>query len=149
MVNSAAPAIASPFPAAARLQDRVLCLLRQYERPLGAYQLARKLTEASGYPHHPNSVYRVLHNLMLEEQVLPVATAKGWLAKHLPGPVVVLLCRKCGNAAQLPAGNVEADIDRRLAACQFRPRQLHLEVLGRCRACSAHRSAGAEAAETQ
>lgn len=146
MITPAAPAIASPFPAGARLQDRVLWLLQQYDRPLGAYQLAQKLTAASGYPHHPNSVYRVLQNLMQEGRVLPVATTNGWLAKRLagPAPVFVLLCKECGNALQLPATNLEDDLVGSLAARRFLPRQVYLEVLGRCRSCDANRSADIE-----
>lgn len=138
MAIPAPPAVVSTFPAAGRLQDRVLWLLRQGDRPLGAYQLARKLTQASGQPHHPNSVYRVLHGLMQDGQVVPVATTKGWVAKQLPDrvPALVLLCRKCGNASQLPAAGVEDDIAPILARWSFRPRQVHIEVLGHCKACS-------------
>lgn len=125
------------------MSDRILWILQREPGALGAYQLAQKLTVETGRPHHPNSIYRVLDTLRAQRQVLAVASARGWVINRvaIDGAVIAMLCVDCGSAAQLPAGEIEADIATILAQRRFKPRLVHLEVLGRCRAC-ADRSPG-------
>ncbi|WP_449143099.1 Fur family transcriptional regulator [Sphingomonas sp.] len=122
----------------ARLRERVLWALAQERRPSGAYQLAQKLTSATGHPHHPNSIYRVLHALLGRGVVLQVASAKGWIlrARYDDGATIVMVCRDCGCAEQIPAGAVEGDLDAIVATTRFKPSLYHFEVIGHCRACA-------------
>mgnify|MGYP003575637591 FL=1 len=132
-----------PLPAQARLPERVLWALQQEQRPLGVYQLAHRLTAATGRRHHPNAIYRVLNVLLVQRRVLPVASAKGWVARRVAtgGATIAMLCRDCGSISQLSAEMIEAEMAEILARRRFRPRIVHLEVLGRCQAC-ADRSPG-------
>ncbi|QDX25041.1 hypothetical protein FPZ54_02715 [Sphingomonas suaedae] len=130
------------LPSGATLPERVLWALRQEKSPLGVYQLAHRLALATGAPHHPNSIYRVLNQLRAQKRALPVASAKGWIARVDPDSVaIVLLCGECGCAAQIGAGAVADELCAVVSGKGFTPGQIHFEVLGRCRNC-AERSSG-------
>lgn len=130
--------VAALFSARARLPERVLWALREERRPIGVYQLAQKLTTVTGRRHHPNSIYRVLHTLNERRAVFNVASARGWIVRSLddPGAAIILVCRVCGGAQQLPVGAVENDLAKAVSATRFKPSLYHVEVIGTCRACA-------------
>lgn len=121
------------------LADRILRVLQQEQRPLGVYQMAQKLTTATGQLHHPNSIYRAIATLRKRGHVLPVASAKGWAIRTVPGdgPVIVLLCRACWSSRQVPAPEIEAGLGEIPSRQRFEPQLLYLEVIGHCQACLA------------
>ena len=122
-----------------KLSGRVLELLKEAPRPIGAYAIARRIDSITGQSCHANSVYRVLDRLMAEGQVVAVRSLKGWMINRQPADArtIVLLCTDCGLVSQIPASMVETPLRQLLQAQRFELSQLYLEVPGRCKTCSA------------
>lgn len=135
----AAASVQAQMPAEATLPERVLWVLAQEERPLGVYEIARRLVLSTERTHHSNSIYRVLDTLMSQRRVLSVASTRAWMLDRHPdaGVTIVLLCEGCGAASQIEAKNIDAILSRLVTEQHFTPRRHHIEVLGRCRKCRA------------
>lgn len=135
---AAAVAVHAQMPEDATLPERVLWVLAQERRPLGVYEIARRLVLSTERTHHSNSIYRVLDTLMAQGKVVPIASAKAWILNRQPEAKssIILLCSECGVASQLAADAVDETLARLLAERRFEPRQRHVELKGRCRKCS-------------
>ena len=124
------------------LRERVLELIWQSHKPLGAYDILARLGE-EGHNAAPPTVYRALDFLQQYGLVHRIASLNAFIGcphagEHHRG--TFLICRQCGNVLELDAPTVSESIEAAARAEGFRPDDITLEISGLCPRCQ-----GAEA----
>jgi Fur family transcriptional regulator, zinc uptake regulator len=106
------------------------------QRPLGAYKIAQLIAQHTGRPAYANTVYRIIAPMVRAGEVIPVASAKGWvLADCRWDQRLILLCEQCQIAEQVPATSIAEALHVLCSDQCFYPQQNCLEVLGLCQNC--------------
>ena len=121
------------------LRRRVLEIVWQSHKPLGAYTILEVLT-ADGRSAAPPTVYRALDFLVAHGLVHKLASLNAFVGCPAPGHVGTsqfLICRHCGVTAEVDDQAVEAAIDNTAAAHGFRPVGYMVEISGLCPTCAA------------
>ncbi len=124
------------------IRERVLELIWQSHKPLGAYDILARLGE-EGHNAAPPTVYRALDFLQQYGLVHRIASLNAFIGcphagEHHRG--TFLICRQCGNVLELDAPTVSESIEAAARAEGFRPDDITLEISGLCPRCQ-----GAEA----
>ncbi|UMY15723.1 transcriptional repressor [Methylobacterium organophilum] len=121
-----------------RLRRDVLEAVAKEGRPLGAYDIAERLS-GEGRRVAAVSVYRALDFLTEQGLVHRIASRNAFVScGHEHGDkagLVFLICRTCGGIDEMTAPNVENALDRTLAQVGFTPFSRILEVEGQCGNC--------------
>lgn len=123
-----------------RLRRDVLSTIASEPRPMGAYDIAERLS-AQGKRVAAVSVYRALDFLGEHGLVHRIASRNAFVScGHDHGKaakLVFLICRSCGGIDETTAPAVENALDTTLARSGFKPSSRILEVEGQCGACLA------------
>ena len=120
-------------------RERVLELIWQSHKPLGAYDILAQLG-ANGHNAAPPTVYRALDFLQQYGLVHRIASLNAFIGCAHPGKHhcgTFLICRNCGNVLELSSIHVTEAIDRVAAAEAFKVDQITLEISGLCPRCQA------------
>jgi len=121
-----------------RLRRDVLETVASGTRPLGAYDIAERLS-GGGRRVAAVSVYRALDFLTEQGLVHRIASRNAFVScGHTHGEgagLVFLICRTCGGIDETTAPGVDTELDRTLARAGFTPTGRILEVEGECGAC--------------
>jgi Fur family zinc uptake transcriptional regulator len=121
-----------------RLRRDVLEVVASQSRPLGAYDIAERLS-ATGKRVAAVSVYRALDFLTENGLVHRIASRNAFVScghAHTDGAgLVFLICRSCGVIDETTSPEVEDQLGRTLAKLGFKPASRILEVEGECGAC--------------
>lgn len=121
-----------------RLRRDVLEAVAAQARPLGAYDIAERLS-AAGRRVSAVSVYRALDFLGENGLVHRIASRNAFVSCGHPhgegANLVFMICRSCGSIDETTAPEVEDQIGRTLAKAGFKPSSRILEVEGECGAC--------------
>ncbi len=121
-----------------RLRRDVLAAVAAQTRPLGAYDIAERLSEP-GRRVAAVSVYRALDFLTEQGFVHRIASRNAFVScghAHSDGAgLVFLICRSCGTIDETTSPEVEHQLGRTLAKAGFKPVSRILEVEGECEAC--------------
>ncbi len=119
------------------IRERVLELIWQSHKPLGAYDV---LAELSGDGHNPAppTVYRALDFLQQHGMVHRIASLNAFIGcahagEHHTG--MFLICHACGNVLELTAPAVSESIQTAAEAEAFRVSDTTLEITGLCPLC--------------
>lgn len=120
-------------------RERVLELIWQSHKPLGAYDVLAKLT-SEGHNAAPPTVYRALDFLQQYGLVHRIASLNAFsgcthAGEHHTG--MFLICRACGNVLELMESSVTTAIENAASAEAFQPEAVTLEVAGLCPGCQA------------
>ncbi len=118
---------------------RVLEILAESHRPLGAYDVLERLAE-EGHPRQPPIAYRALDFLCANGLAHRINRLNAFTACRAPGRAHVpsfLICRICGRAAEAEAAAVEKAVARMAGDEGFRPDPVGVEALGLCPLCAA------------
>lgn len=122
------------------LRRRVLELVWDSHRPLGAYEILNQLT-AEGHKPAPPTVYRALEFLLEQKLIHRIASRNAFVGCSLPGAAhagYFLLCEACGNAEEIADSRaLGAAVDQAAASAAFEVRSQTLELTGLCRRCQA------------
>ncbi|WP_417520745.1 Fur family transcriptional regulator [Marinobacter sp.] len=118
-------------------RERVLELIWQSHKPLGAYDVLAKLT-SEGHNAAPPTVYRALDFLQQYGLVHRIASLNAFTGcthagEHHTG--MFLICRACGNVLELMESPVTTAIENAASAEAFQPEAITLEVAGLCPGC--------------
>lgn len=118
---------------------RVLEILAEEGRPLGAYDMIEKIAVATGKHPAPISIYRALDFLLENGLVHRLASRNAFLAcahghKH-EEPVVFLICEACGTVTEATSKALHREIAALGAESGFVPHSQVLEITGLCRSC--------------
>lgn len=119
------------------IRERVLELIWQSHKPLGAYDILAMLG-TEGHNAAPPTVYRALDFLLQHGLVHRIASLNAFIGctqagKHHRG--TFLICRQCSNVLELATPDVSKAVEQASAAVCFRPEEMTLEVAGLCPGC--------------
>lgn len=130
-----------------RLRRDVLAEVAGEHRPLGAYDIAERMS-APGRRVAAVSVYRALDFLTEQGFVHRISSRNAFVScghEHGEGAgLVFLICRTCGGIDEMTAPAVESALGETLAVAGFTPTSRILEVEGECGACRERDGAPAE-----
>ena len=117
---------------------RVLEIIWQSHKPVGAYDILEILNDDSTRKAAPMTIYRALDFLMEHGLVHRLASQNAYLGCNHPNVVhnsYFLICRNCGRAGEMEDDSIEKAI--RISALQngFRVENQLVEVEGLCPAC--------------
>ena len=119
------------------LRRRVLEIIWQSHRPLGAYSVLATL-HADGRSASPPTAYRALEFLLEQGLVHRIASLNAFIGCTRPGHIETgqfLICHGCGSAVELDDGDVKRAITRSAVSHGFEVRQHTIEVSGLCPNC--------------
>ncbi len=120
-------------------RERVLDLLAQDHRPMGAYEIMDAMAENGRRPA-PITVYRALDFLVQQGLVHRIESRNAFIActagdtRH--SATVFLICRECGTVGEALAEGVGEALDAVAAANGFLPDLTVIEIDGLCRHCA-------------
>lgn len=118
-------------------REAVLRQIACCPQPLGAYDIAARLSGELGKAVAPNSVYRVLDVLIACGVVRRVESKHAYcLADPAAGAgSVLLMCEGCGSVEAVEAGGIEEAVNLQTTAAHFRAVRKVIEVTGICQSC--------------
>ena len=120
------------------LRRRVLELVWDSHRPLGAYELLNQLT-AEGHKPAPPTVYRALDFLLEQKLIHRIASRNAFVGCSHPGAAhagYFLLCEACGNAEEIAdAARLVNAVNKAASTAGFDIHSQTLELTGLCRHC--------------
>ncbi|WP_298039458.1 transcriptional repressor [uncultured Desulfuromonas sp.] len=119
-----------------RLRRRVLELVWQSHRPVGAYALLDMLREEGRAA--PPTVYRALDFLQAHGLVHRLASLNAYVGCSRPGTLHTgqfLICGACHNLVEMDEAGVAAAIERSARAAGFQVQQQTVEIQGLCPDC--------------
>ena len=120
-------------------RQRVLELIWQSHRPLGAYDVLAQLA-AEGQNAAPPTVYRALDFLQQHGLVHRIASLNAFVGCAPPGKPhtgMFLICHQCGNVLELSAPAVSEAVRAAADRESFRTDEVTLEISGVCPRCQA------------
>ena len=118
-------------------RERVLELIWQSHRPLGAYDVLGMLAE-DGHNAAPPTVYRALDFLQQHGLVHRIASLNAFIGCAHAGTRhqgMFLICQSCSTVLELSAPSVSDTIDAAAAEVDFQPSEVMVEVSGLCPSC--------------
>ncbi len=120
------------------LRRKVLCLVWDSHKPVGAYDVLAMLSKGQDRPAAPPTVYRALDFLLEQGLIHRIASLNAYIgcnSPEHPHDGTFLICEKCRTTREL--GNQEHSQKlRSLAnATGFKARTTLIEISGLCPAC--------------
>jgi Fur family zinc uptake transcriptional regulator len=120
------------------LRLRVLELVWQSHKPLGAYDILAVLSEIDGRRAAPPTVYRALDFLQENGLVHRIASLNAFVGCNQPEHPhqgQFLICRQCHTSIELEHSSISTAIVSSAAAVGFSVEGQTVEVLGLCASC--------------
>lgn len=117
---------------------RVLELVWQSHRPIGAYEILDRLADADGRRAAPPTVYRALDFLLEQGLIHRIESRNAFIGCSHPGSnhvVEILLCDHCGRAAEVSDHAVARAVEATAAQLGFTIERHTIEIAGRCGDC--------------
>lgn len=121
-----------------QIRRRVLEIIWSGHRPLGAYDILATLAQESGGKPQPPTVYRALEFLQEQGLVHRVESLNAFVGCPLPDEKhrgQILLCRACGEAAELVEEQGLKALQRSAEAMGFKVESFTVELSGLCPTC--------------
>ncbi|ACO76351.1 zinc uptake transcriptional regulator, Fur family [Azotobacter vinelandii CA] len=122
------------------LRRRVLELVWQSHRPLGAYDILAVLSEQDGRRAAPPTVYRALDFLLEQGLVHRIASLNAFVGCNRPDRAhqgQFFICRQCHAAIELEGSAISESILDSARELGFRVEGQTVEVVGLCANCQA------------
>ena len=120
-----------------RLRRRVLELVWDSHRPVGAYEILAALND-EGKRAAPPTVYRALDFLIEAQLVHRLDSLNAYIGCADPSNAhdgQFLICNSCRSVAELDDANLQQTVSERAARFGFRATHQVLEIQGICAAC--------------
>ena len=120
------------------LRRRVLELVWQSHKPLGAYDILGTLSEEDGRRAAPPTVYRALDFLLENGLIHRIASLNSFIGCNRPEHShqgQFLICRACRTAIELSQPSISDAIVAAAKAVGFQVEQQTVEVVGLCSRC--------------
>ena len=136
-LNEAASLCADRGQSLTPLRRRVLEIVLEANRPLGAYDVLEVLARERDRVAPP-TVYRALDFLLAQGLVHKVLSVNGFVAcsgAARPHAAELYICRDCGNAVELPRPGTDRRLKAAAATMDFTIETVVLEVRGICGDC--------------
>lgn len=119
------------------LRRRVLELVWQAHKPVGAYTVLGQLSE-DGRKAAPPTVYRALDFLLEEGLIHRIASLNAFIGCTSPGHMnfgQFLICSKCAEVIELHDENITNAINQGAADIGFEVQGQVIEIVGLCPRC--------------
>lgn len=119
------------------LRRRVLEIVWQSHKPLGAYEILEVLSR-DGRSSGPPTVYRALEFLLAQGLVHRISSLNAYVGCTRPGHSATgqfLICESCGAAAEVRDARLEQAIGSTAESAGFAASELTVEISGRCPNC--------------
>ena len=119
------------------LRQRVLALVWQSHKPVGAYEILDKLGE-EGRKAAPPTVYRALEFLIEAGLVHRLDSLNAFIGCPEPERSHTgqfLICRKCRTVTELDDGDIDDLVEQKARTAGFAAEHQMLEVQGLCSEC--------------
>ncbi|QBM18763.1 zinc uptake regulation protein [Marinobacter sp. JH2] len=119
------------------IRERVLELIWQSHKPLGAYDILAQLG-AEGHKAAPPTVYRALDFLLQHGLVHRISSLNAFIGCTHAGEhhrSTFLICRECGIVLELAIDTVTEAIESAAKAEAFQVEDITLEISGLCPSC--------------
>ncbi|MEM1080339.1 MAG: Fur family transcriptional regulator [Pseudomonadota bacterium] len=116
----------------------ILELLLRRNRPTGAYELIDDLSNKSGRPIGPPTVYRALDFLKSQGLVSKVESQNAYIPCAHPDhdhDCIFFICAKCGTSFELEDPGIERRLAEEARQLQFSVTSRMIEVQGVCADC--------------
>ncbi|WP_313088475.1 Fur family transcriptional regulator [Pseudomonas sp.] len=120
------------------LRKRVLELVWQSHKPLGAYDILAELSAQDGRRAAPPTVYRALDFLLENGLVHRIASLNAFIGCSHPARPhqgQFLICRNCHTAIELQQPSISEAIDSAAGQVRFQVEAQTVEVVGLCAPC--------------
>lgn len=120
------------------LRASVFEALAHDSRPVSAYDVADRVSAATGRRIAANSVYRILDLFVAHNVAKRVESRNAYVANIHPAcahDCIFLVCDSCGRIDHLDDDNLAQRMRERASATGFSPRRPVLELVGRCARC--------------
>ncbi|MBB3102980.1 Fur family transcriptional regulator [Azomonas macrocytogenes] len=120
------------------LRRRVLELVWQSHKPLGAYDILAVLSEQDGRRAAPPTVYRALDFLLENGLVHRIASLNAFMGCVHPEHAhqsQFLICRNCHTAIEMESQTISEAITAAARSIDFVVQGETVEVIGLCAAC--------------
>jgi Fur family transcriptional regulator, zinc uptake regulator len=115
---------------------RVLEILRSAERPLGAYEILRRMSLRAGRSIAPPTVYRALEFLVRRRLAARIESKHAFVAiRPEQRTSVFMICRVCGNSTGISDARLGDLLDKHGAARGFAIERRSVELSGLCATC--------------
>ena len=121
------------------VRQRVLQILLESHKPIGAYELLKRLA-AEGFPGQPPIIYRALEFLQFLGVVHRIESKNAFVACALPKgahPAQFLICTECTQIAEFESADVTKLLEQTAAIAGFKIAKTTLEIEGVCENCRA------------
>lgn len=117
----------------------VLQIIWQNHQPIGAYAILDQLRDQQpGRKLAPPTIYRALDFLVEQGLVHRINSLNAYIGCPLSEdhqPSLFLICRKCGNVAEVDHSALPSELEALCANTGFRLEQAMLEITGLCPDC--------------
>jgi Fur family zinc uptake transcriptional regulator len=120
------------------LRKRVLELVWQSHKPLGAYDILGVLADEDGRRAAPPTVYRALDFLLENGLIHRIASLNAFVGCNHPGSAhqgQFLICRECHAAIELAQAPISDAIEQGAQSVGFQVEGQTVEVIGLCAQC--------------
>ena len=120
------------------LRKRVLELVWQSHKPLGAYDILGVLSDEDGRRAAPPTVYRALDFLLENGLVHRIASLNAFVGCNHPGEAhqgQFLICRNCQTAIELEQPSISQAIVESAKSVGFVVEGQTVEIVGLCASC--------------
>ena len=121
------------------MRRRVLELLYETDRPMGAYELIEALERRASRKVGPPSVYRSLEFLISQGLVAKIESRNAYIAcaDHVrQQDRLFFVCTSCGDVVEWEDQRLESLISEDSTRAEFQPKRTVVEVKGTCKACT-------------
>lgn len=117
---------------------RVLSLIWQSHKPLGAYDILNILTVEDGRSVAPPTVYRALDFLLENQLIHRLASRNAFVGCAHPAHAhegYFFICSECNNVLELEQVGINQAIDEAARKAKFKVTEQTIEVSGICFSC--------------
>lgn len=117
----------------------VFAALAAQDRPVSAYDVAEKVSQAQGRRVAANSVYRILDLFVRTNLARRVESANAYLANSHPGcrhDCIFLICDSCGRAVHIDDDKLTGALVSAARDAGFADVRPVVELRGQCAGCS-------------
>lgn len=128
-------------------REAILRLILEAGRPVTAYELLDSLSERTGRPRNPPTVYRALEFLLEQGIVSRVESLGAYtICSHIgeSHSCVFFLCTCCGEAEEVSDQSLDTRLAEMASALDFSAAQPVIEINGLCRNCHHEHGSTAE-----
>ncbi|MDP3256649.1 MAG: transcriptional repressor [Bosea sp. (in: a-proteobacteria)] len=126
------------------IRAKALQALHADHRPVGAYDLADRISPAGGRRLAPISIYRALDFLVEQGFVHRLSSRNAYVAclhGHGAGDVVAfLICEACGGVDEDSSAAMKQAVAAMTESRHFAPSHQVVEIVGRCEHCRENRT---------